>query len=74
MESEGEYCRYNVSECKYCLSLKLDQGTSSTVSHIGELNKQKPDDFYSTHYTGCPKILYPLVHDFISPNGNGLRN
>ena len=25
-------------------------------------------------YTECPKILYPLVHGFISPNGNGLRN
>ena len=24
--------------------------------------------------TGCPKILYPLVHDIISPNGNELRN
>ena len=23
--------------------------------------------------TGCPKILYQLVHDIISPNGNGLR-
>ena len=23
--------------------------------------------------TGCPKILYPLAHDFISPNGNELR-
>ena len=23
--------------------------------------------------TACPKILNPLIHDFISPNGNGLR-
>ena len=25
-------------------------------------------------YYRCPKILYPIVHDIISPNGNGLRN
>ena len=27
-----------------------------------------------TNNVGCPKILYPLVHDIISPNGNGLIN